>query len=193
MKLRSLFPCVTVLAGLLAAQPAFAGAVTVLGEGLAHNCYKAAEFPQLNQDGIEQCTTALDHQALSPHDRASTYVNRGILLASAGRIAAALADYNSGLRLEPKLAEAYIDRGAALLTQKHYRAAITDFNEGLELGPRSPHIAYYDRAIARERIGDIRGAYHDYKKAVELVPNFGLARQQLSRFKIVHHHSEDDL
>lgn len=188
MKLRNLLPYAAGLAGLLAIQPVFAGAVTVLGDGLAHSCYKAAEFPSAPADGIRVCTLALDHEALTQTDRASTLVNRGILQAQAGKITAAITDYDASLQLKPKLAEAYIDRGAARLAMKHYRAALTDFNKGLDLGPRSPHIAYYDRAIAREATGNIRGAYYDYKMAVKLMPKFELARQQLSRFKVVRRH-----
>jgi hypothetical protein len=31
----------------------------------------------------------------------------------------------------------------------------------------------------------VRGAYEDYKKATEIEPNFALAAQQLTRFKVV--------
>ena len=68
---------------------------------------------------------------------------------------------------------------------KRYKEALVDINKGIALGAKRPHIAYYDRAIADEALGDIRGAYEDYKKAVELEPDFALATEQLPRFKVV--------
>ena len=68
---------------------------------------------------------------------------------------------------------------------KDYRAALADFDKGLQLNANKPEIAYYDRAIANEALGNIRDAYIDYKKAVEIRPDFALATQQLSRFKVV--------
>ncbi|HEX3944381.1 MAG TPA: hypothetical protein VHW69_09870, partial [Rhizomicrobium sp.] len=60
-----------------------------------------------------------------------------------------------------------------------------DINRGIEMGSNKPHIAYYDRAIADEALGNVRAAYQDYRKAVEIEPNFALASEQLSRFKVV--------
>lgn len=186
MKLRSLSAFVTgvISAGAFAALPA-AAAVTVMGTGLAQSCYQAAEFNGDAKDGINACNTALSEQALTLQDRASTYVNRGILRARIDDTAGALSDYDTALRLKPDLAEGYIDRGANFISLKRYQAALDDLNKGLTLGANEPHIAYYDRAIVHESLGNIRAAYEDYKKAVELQPDFALAIKQLQRFKVV--------
>jgi tetratricopeptide (TPR) repeat protein len=81
--------------------------------------------------------------------------------------------------------EGYVDRGATYIALQRYQDALNDINKGLELGAKKPHIAYYDRAIAQEALGNIRAAYQDYKKAVEIEPDFALATEQLSRFKVV--------
>lgn len=186
MKLRNLIACSIGIASaaMLAALPASA-AVTVLGQGLSQACYKAAEFNGNPETGIATCTTALDQQALAPKDRAATYINRGILRARSGDLTAALVDYDAGLKLNPQLGEGYIDRGAAFIAMKRYKAALADIDKGLSLGTKKPHIAYYDRAIAHEALGDIKAAYQDYKQAVELAPDFQLAIRQLKRFKVV--------
>lgn len=170
--------------GMLAALPASA-AVTVLGAGVAESCYKAAEFDSEPKSGIADCTTALEQQALTVKDRAATYINRGILRARLDDPDGALADYDTGLRIDPMLAEGYIDRGATLIAMKRYQDALTDIDKGISIGTDRPHIAYYDRAIAYEALGDIKGAYLDYKQAVELAPDFQLAIEQLKRFKVV--------
>lgn len=170
--------------GLLAASQAHA-AVTVLGAGLAQSCYEAAEYGGNPRDGIVTCTTALDDIALTKSDRAATHINRGILRSRAGDHDGALADYNEGLTQVPALAEGYIDRGATYIVMKRYDDAVTDIDKGIALNAKRPHIAYYDRAIAYEALGNVRGAYEDYKKAVALQPDFTLASEQLSRFKVV--------
>lgn len=191
MKSRNLLAC-SVLGLALGALPASA-AVSVLGAGLAQSCYKSAEFNGDPDSGIATCTMALEQQALTPVDRAATYINRGILRARKATPEAALTDYDTGLRMNPDLAEGYVDRGATYIALHRYKEALADIDRGLKLGAKKPHIAYYDRAIANEALGDIRGAYHDYKKAVELAPDFDLAKQQLRRFKVVRRPGTDGI
>jgi tetratricopeptide (TPR) repeat protein len=66
-----------------------------------------------------------------------------------------------------------------------FAGAVADISKGLELIANKPEIAYYDRAIANEALGNIRDAYIDYKKALEIRPDFALASEQLARFKVV--------
>ena len=83
------------------------------------------------------------------------------------------------------MGEGYVDRGAVYIVLERYGDALKDIDQGLAVGANKPHIAYYDRAIVDEAMGNIRGAYMDYKKALELQPDFGLASEQLTRFKVV--------
>ena len=161
-------------------------AVTVLGSGVAHSCYETAEFGGNPREGIETCTEALEQAALTPHDRAATMVNRGILYSRDDDVRSAIADYDRGLAIFPNLAEAYIDRGAALIVLKQYDEALQDLNKGIAMGSNRAQIAYYDRGIVDEALGDIRGAYFDYKKAAEIEPTFTMATDQLTRFKVIH-------
>jgi tetratricopeptide (TPR) repeat protein len=162
-------------------------AVTVLGNGVAHSCYQFAEYGGNTTDGITTCTFALEQETLSLRDRAATFVNRGILRARKEDAEGALADYNRGLAMDAALAEGYVDRGAAMIALRRYDDAIADIDKGIALGANRPQIAYYDRGIADEALGNIRAAYEDYKKAVEIQPDFHLAADQLSRFRVVRH------
>jgi tetratricopeptide (TPR) repeat protein len=159
--------------------------VQVIGPAAAEQCYDFAENGGDLQEGISRCSFALNF-ALTVKDRAATYVNRGVINLGMHRFEQALADINSGIGLDPDLGDAYIDRGATLMALNRYDEALTDLNKGIELGPHRPHIAYYDRAIINERNGDIRAAYNDYKKALELEPNFTPAANELKRFRVVH-------
>ena len=72
------------------------------------------------------------------------------------------------------------------LALHRYKEALGDLNKGIDMGAREPQIAYYDRAIVNEALGNIRDAYEDYKKAVEIQPDFTLAIHELERFRVVH-------
>ena len=169
------------VSGALRAQ----AAVTVLGNGVAHSCFEFAEFAGNLTDGVATCTFALEQATLSVKDRAATYINRGILLARNDQTQNALADYNRGLTMDADLGEGYVDRGAIMIVLRRYDDAVADFDKGISLGASRLQIAYYDRAIADEALGNIRAAYQDYKKAAEIQPDFALATQQLARFRVV--------
>lgn len=160
-------------------------AISVLNGTMANSCYQAAEYGGASVEGIRLCTLALGESVLSTRDRAATYINLGIIRARNNDSEGALESYNQGLRIDPSLGEGYVDRGAVQITLKNYQAAIADITKGIELNANEPEIAYYDRAIANEAVGNIRDAYIDYKKAVEISPDFALAKDQLSRFKVV--------
>ena len=135
MKLRNLSMAFAGLVGIgILTAPAAGAAVTVVGPGLAQGCYKAAQFNLDATDGIETCTTALNEQALTLHDRASTYVNRGILRTRMSDTQGALDDYNMAISLMPEMAEAYIDRAADFIARKDYHRALADLDKGLALG-----------------------------------------------------------
>lgn len=171
----------------LAAAPSAQAAVTVLGNGVAHSCYEFAEYAGNPTDGINTCTFALEQTTLSVRDRAATYVNRGILRARKDDADGALADYDRGLAMDASLAEGYVDRGAVMIVLRRYDDAVAEIDKGISLGANRPQIAYYDRGIADEALGNIRAAYEDYKKAAQIQPDFKLALDQLSRFRVVRH------
>jgi len=166
-------------------------AVTVLGNGLAHTCFAAAEFGGGNpEDGIKACSEALEQMALPVRDRAATFVNRGIIYSRIDEPMMAIADYDKGIEMEPNLGEAYVDRGASLIVLSRYDEAVQDIDRGIAMGSNRLQIAYYDRGLAQEALGNVRAAYEDYKKATEIEPDFTLASSQLARFRIVRHHTD---
>jgi len=159
-------------------------AVTVLGGGPAQECFHAAEFGGEPRAGIDQCTFALN-TLLTPRDRAATFVNRGVLRLAIHQDDRALADIDSGIAIAPDLADAFVDRGAVSIALGRYPQALEDLNRGISLGPHRPQIAYYDRAIIYEQQGDIRAAYNDYKRALDIAPDFEPAAKELKRFRVV--------
>jgi tetratricopeptide (TPR) repeat protein len=176
-----------VLAGLglvAICQPANA-AVTVFGRGPSLACYQAAEFSTDAETGIALCNDAIADPEISPRDMAATMINRSILRTHAGDYEGAVADCTHGLHIDSGLAEGYVDRGVAEIMLKNWPDALADINKGIDMNTDKLEFALYDRGIVEEAMGNIRAAYDDYQKAIQMRPDFGLAAHALTHFKVV--------
>ena len=180
----AVFACALISAAAFATASRADGAVTVFGPGPATLCYDGADTGGDPGSYIFFCDEALN-QALSVHDRAATFINRGVLRLALNEFNAAYEDFNAGLAVDASIGEGYIDRGVALIERKQFSEALADINKGLSLGAKRPALAYYDRAIANEALGDVTAAYHDYQQALVAEPGFTLASDELKRFKVV--------
>ncbi len=169
----------------LAAAPAAMAQVTVIGGGIARDCYEATKFGSQTPGAIEQiCTKAIEVEAMNLANKAATYTNRGVVRMRQGKLEAAMADYAISKRLRPEVGATYLNEGAAFILQKDYESALASLEQAIALDTTELHAAYYNRAIAREQMGDVEGAYYDFKKAGELKPGFDLVEKQLSRFVV---------
>jgi tetratricopeptide (TPR) repeat protein len=161
---------------------------TVIGGGFAQECSESAKLAAINRpahaDAITECTLALDNEVLTTHDLASTHVNRGVLYLAVAQYSDALRDFDEALRIEPQLGEALVNRGAALIGQGHDADGIAEINKGLAFNPAQPEKAYFNRAVAEERLNDLKAAYFDYKKASELKPDWDMPKAELARFSV---------
>lgn len=160
--------------------------VVVLGNGAANACWRAAEFGSGNMSyAFEECSRALVQPGISIYNKAATYVNRAVLRMRAGDNSGALADANAAAGISSNMGEAHVNRGAALLNLMRPEQALEAINLGLETGTGRLPLVYYDRAAAKYLLGDIEGAYYDYKMSSELDPEFALASEALSHFEVI--------
>lgn len=161
-------------------------AISIIGSGFGRACYEAAEYNRPEKPSLATCTTALRDETQTLRDRASTFVNRGIIHMQARNIVAAIEDYDAALKIDPGLAEAYVNKGIALVhLGGRDEEAVVQLTRGLDRKPSRPEIAYYTRGIAYEMTGATRAAYEDYKQAAELAPKWAEPAAQLLRFSIV--------
>ena len=183
------FAAATAIA-LLASAPSQAASVMSAGRTVQEDCFRAATSPaptgRAIANGIAACNVALTGD-MSQLARAGTLVNRGILQAAAGRNDAAIADFDAGLARDPNLAAGYMNRGAALLHAARYTEARADFDRAIDLSTADLHVAYFNRGEAQEASGNLVAAYHDYRKAQELAPDFKPASLELARFQVSDH------
>ena len=96
----------------------------------------------------------------------------------------AIADVDQSIQRWPQLSEPYVNRGAALINLERPQEALAELDKAIAMGLEKVHLAYYNRGLAKEKMNDARGAYADYRKALELDPNFTLANEQLQRFLV---------
>ena len=173
-------------AALFAFSAGSAGAaVQVLGSSLAAGCSKAAFESRSDLRALETCNRSIDEESLSGHDKAATYVNRGILLMRRGNNEAAMRDFQAASEIKPSLGEAFANRGSVHVVEGRFPQAVADFNHALELGLAQPERTYFNRAVAREWMDDAKGAYFDYRKAAELNPKWPDPQEQMIRFTVV--------
>ena len=173
------------LAATVLAQGAASAQVFVVGSGLAKECYDLArENNYMYRTAEETCTRALREETLTRKNRAATYVNRGVIRMREGEYEQSLSDYTNATSLEPELGAAYLNEGAAHIYRKDFQSALVPLNKAIELETTDIFAAYYNRAIARENTGDVPGAFFDFQKALELKPDWELAKRQLARFSV---------
>ena len=173
-------------ASLLAlSAPAASAQISVIGSGLARDCYEAALIGRVSErEGEKICTKAIEAEVMKIENRAATYTNRGVFRMRAGNYDAALSDYGVAKSLRPDLGAIWLNEGAAHIFRKDYSSALTSLDKAIALESQDLYAAYYNRAIAKENLGDLAGAYLDFQKALELNPEFERAEWQLSRFTV---------
>lgn len=179
------------LALFLAPAPAVAQSVTIISNGQdARACSRAAEsaamFQFTSREDLDTCTRALDSGDLKVRDEAGTYVNRGIVATTLGKYQDAFADYHQAMEIMPDLPEAYIGRGNLYFLAEKFDKAIEDYSKALELNISKDHIAHFNRGMAYEKLGDFKDAEQNYRRALEIAPEWPLAQKKLDHLLAKH-------
>lgn len=165
------------------------GGLTILGNSQARLCASharlAADHKMSPEFALETCSEALNIELLSLGDRAATHNNRGIVrLTMAEEAPVAIEDFNEAARLVPSLGETYVNQGSVLMREMKFAEAKAKFDQSIELGVEEPWKAYFNRALAREFLDDLPGAYADFMKAQELKPDWPLPAVELARYSV---------
>ncbi|MGQ0741919.1 MAG: tetratricopeptide repeat protein [Alphaproteobacteria bacterium] len=180
---KTMFPLALITACVLAPSPPASGATLVVTvNSSAQDCYWAARARDTTAVGV--CTFALKSD-LMPRDRAATLINRSALRILKGDLEGGVADCEESIATYDRLGEAHLNRAVALREMGRPREALEAVNMSIKVGLRQPQLGYYDRALAKEDLGDVKGAYLDLKKALEIAPGWEPALLQLKRFRVV--------
>lgn len=152
--------------------PATSNAATtlILNESPAYQCYQAA-LRRNDDHGLDDCDVALESQGLNRVDRASTYSNRALLLARGGDLKAALKDHQQAVRLAPELASVLINRANLYVRLRQFSEALTDLDAAAQIDDPARHLAFYNRALLHQRLGNAAAAREDAEQAVRYGPD----------------------
>lgn len=165
---------------------AYTQSMSVIGGGsYARNCYMASTLAiQLNSASdadIQECDQAILHGRLTRKDLLATYVNRGILYGAMEDYQRALKDYRTAIDLGPQTGEVYVNLGNLYLLSQKYDVAIRQYTTAIELTLTKDHIAHFNRAMAYENNKEFANAEADYRRAIELSPEWVLPQLRLER------------
>lgn len=150
----------------------------------SRDAVKAADGLMAPSDAVLTCNEAITFPGALREDVAGAHINRGVLLLTMLQVDDAKRDFERALELNPDSAEALANRGAMKVTDGQPAEAIVDLDRAIALGTEKPARAYYARALAREDLGNIRGAYDDFMMAQSLEPTWAEPTTQLARFQV---------
>jgi tetratricopeptide (TPR) repeat protein len=158
-------------------------AVTVIGgDRHAQRCLDGVVAGDASDQLVEECTRAMAYPHLTRAGEEQILIDRGVVHMRRHENDAAIADFDAVMERNAHNAEARVNRGSALVQLGRYGPAIADLTEALGMGVAEPHKAYYNRGVAREALGDLRGAYEDYNTALQIQPDWGPANAEVARF-----------
>ena len=181
--MKTLFYSAALAVAATAASPAWAGTVAI-GNSTARDCYEAAVSRTADRNSFYHCNLALDQEGLDARDRAATLNNRGALYLRGHNYRSAGRDFDQALKSDANNAEAWLNRAIVSLQQGGDSEALPWIEKSLALNTARPALAYYSRSIAYERTGNLRGAYADLRRAVELAPGWRAPLEDLKRYQV---------
>ena len=149
----------------------------------ANFCYHIAKLSSLNTEenlrGLKYCNRAIRFDSLGKTALAKTYINRGVLLKNLQRTEYAKGDYLRARKLLGDTAALRVNIGNTKYIEKDYHKAIAEYNKALAMQLERPYIAYLNRGLAHERLGNYQDAINDYLQALTDNPRLDAARNQL--------------
>lgn len=184
MSAKTVFAFAAVSTAVLFSAGSASAAAFVLGGGMANACSKAAIEGRDDRESLVLCDMALESQPLLRRDRAATFVNRGVIQLRRKDYVEARADFDTAVKLDPTMGEAFVNRGATLVAQRRFQEGVVEIDRGLALGADEPEKAYFNRALAHEGLDDMKAAWLDYQKALEIRPDWDAPRRELTRFTV---------
>ena len=130
--------------------------------------FRGAHYRDVTKD-LHRAEADFDEAiALSPKVEIA-WNEKGMLLASQGRLDSALVCFDNAVRLKPGFAAARSNRGVVRLNRGEAAAAVADLSAAIEADPLLID-ARTNRALAYIRMGDHERALADLRSALELEP-----------------------
>ena len=85
--------------------------------------------------------------------------------------------------MQPRTGEVYVNRGNLYFVGNDFGKAISEYDQALDLGLSKEHVAYFNRAMAHEHLGDLASAEQDYLRAIDLSPQWAIPQARLDALR----------
>jgi len=178
-------PLIITVLSLGMAETAFAHGV-VVGNTNSSECYQSVLSSVPGRDAaIRKCKKALNDPLAREKDKAAIYVNIGIMQGQNLDYEASLKSYENAIAINPDLADIYLNQAVTLIYTGQYKASVESSTKALELGSKKQARILVNRAMAYEGLKQHNRAYQDLKSAIEINPNWELAREAISNYKVI--------
>jgi tetratricopeptide (TPR) repeat protein len=142
--------------------------LAAVGGGDWTTCSRAPD----REDAIPACSRLISEKRLGGADLAQAYVSRGIgYVRFQGDFDLGVADFNEGIRLDPKIVAAYAGRGAGYVRKGNLDLALKDLNEGLRLNPNHAGV-HNGLGIYYLEKGEYNSALVEFNTAIRLFPQY---------------------
>lgn len=120
---------------------------------------------------------------------AEFHYKRGLVLFKISNYEEGIKEFDTVIKMDPKMGKAYINRGSAWMELKKYREAANDFEKAISLSSFDS-TAYLNLGLAYLYLGDFQAAVEANSKLIRLTPtdakaffNRGFAYGQMKDFK----------
>lgn len=144
---------------------------------------RALAFQKLgqNRDAVDDYSTALRIDALSPRIRAIALYNRGLAHEKLGLPARAIDDFTNALFLDVEFPQAYYGRANALRQSGQYLFALSDYEKALHYKHPEGYLPYYGEALTYQALKRPEQAQKAALLALRVDPQFQPAKDLLRR------------
>ena len=128
---------------------------------------------------------------LAPNDAdvSKAYNNRGLVYLRKSNFDLAMQDFNTAIKLQPKLVTAYVNRAAAYLSKNEFNLAIESYTTVIGLNPELA-MAYYGRGVAWLNLREWEKAKADIAAAkkigLDIITSFQKTYRSLAAFEQKH-------
>jgi tetratricopeptide (TPR) repeat protein len=113
-------------------------------------------------------------------DSSELHNNLGSALARNGQLDEATAHFERAVAINPEYAEAHLNLGFAMLSDGRQNEAAREFSRAVESDPRSAVAHTYLGTTLYFGLGKVRDALAEWRKALQLDPDFALAISQMA-------------
>lgn len=114
------------------------------------------------------------------------YYKRGVAYRELNNLESSLRDFDKSVEIYPKFFNSIIYRGLIYEAQGKNSAAITEYTTAIRIAGANnskAFLAYNNRGVIYQKLGNFSQAEADYRKSYELNPNFTTAKDNLDAIR----------